>query len=220
MTVRVVVADDHPVFLDGLRLLLDTTPGIEVVGSAGNGAELLELAARVDFDVVVADLDMPGVDGAAATRALLAARPDAAVLVLTMHDDDASVRRALAAGARGYALKGAPPRAIVRAVQAVAEGDTVLHGDVGARVLRAAAAEPGGRSDGLRDGALPGLTSREAEVLELVAQGLGNHAIAARLHLSVKTVQNRVSDLLAKVGAATRAELVARARDAGMGAAR
>ncbi|WP_221927806.1 response regulator transcription factor [Isoptericola variabilis] len=212
-----MIADDHPVFLDGLRLLLDTAPGIEVVGTAADGAQLLEVAGRTAVDVVVADLDMPGLDGAAAARALLANRSDVAVLVLTMHDDDTSVRRALAAGARGYVLKGAAPGSIVRAVHAVAEGDTVLNGDVGARVLRAAADARGGAGTTAPPPGLASLTVREAEVLELVAQGLGNHAIAGRLHLSVKTVQNRVSDLLAKTGAASRAELVARARDAGMG---
>lgn len=210
MTVRVIVADDHPVFLDGLRQLLSSVGGIEVVGTATDGAALVELAGRTPYDVAVVDLDMPGTDGAAATRELVRARPDVPVLVLTMHDDDESVHRALRAGARGYVLKGAAHGAIVRAVQALAEGDTVLHGDIGARVVHAA-------TQSRPHADFPALSAREVEVLELVARGLPNQAIADRLFLSVKTIQNRVSDLLTKTGAASRAELVARARDAGLG---
>jgi DNA-binding NarL/FixJ family response regulator len=210
MTIRVLIADDHPVFLDGLRMLLDSSPDIEVVGTAADGASLLDLVTRTPCNVVVVDLDMPGVDGAAATRGLSQARPEIPVLVLTMHDDDESVHRALRAGARGYVLKGAAQGAIVRAVHALAEGDTVLHGTIGTKVVRAATA-------GTRHSEFPTLSAREAEVLELIARGLPNQAIAQRLFLSVKTVQNRVSDLLGKTGSATRAELVARARDAGLG---
>lgn len=210
MTVRVILADDHPVFLDGLRQLLDSLAGVEVVGAAQDGAALVHLAARTTYDVAVVDLDMPGTDGAAATRELLRARPEAPVLVLTMHDDDESVHRALRAGARGYVLKGAPHGAIARAVQALAEGDTVLHGEVGVRVVQAA-------THSRPHADFPTLSGREVEVLELVARGLPNQVIADRLFLSVKTIANRVSDLLTKTGAATRAELVARARDAGLG---
>jgi DNA-binding NarL/FixJ family response regulator len=206
----VLIADDHPVFLDGLQMLLDSSPDIEVAGTATDGALLFELVNHTSCDVVVVDLDMPGVDGATATRELSQAHPEIPVLVLTMHDDDESVHRALRAGARGYVLKGAAQGAIVRAVHALAEGDTVLHGAIGAKVLRAATA-------GARHSELPSLSAREVEVLELVARGLPNQAIAQRLFLSVKTVQNRVSDLLGKTGSATRAELVARARDAGLG---
>lgn len=210
MTIRVAVADDHPVFLDGLRLLLESTPGLLVVGSARDGAELLDLVARERCDVAVVDLDMPGIDGAAATYELIRAHPHIAVLVLTMHDDAESVNRALRAGARGYVLKGAAQGTIARAIHALAEGDTVLHGEVGARVLAAATVS---RPSSM----FPALTAREVEVLELVARGLANRAIAERLFLSVKTVQNRISDLLAKVDCTSRAELVARARDAGLG---
>lgn len=210
MTVRVLIADDHPVFLDGLRVLLDSTPGIEVVGTAADGEALLHVVNATPFDVAVVDLDMPGVDGAAATRELMQLRPDAAVLVLTMHDDDESVQRALRAGARGYVLKGAAQGAVVRAIHALAEGDTVLHGDIGTRVVRAA-------TESRPSPDFPSLSAREAEVLHLVARGLTNQAIADRLFLSIKTVQNKVSDLLDKTGTRSRAELVAHARDAGLG---
>jgi DNA-binding NarL/FixJ family response regulator len=208
--IRVLVADDHPLFLDGLRLLLDSTPGIEVAGSAADGPALLDLARTTAYDVAVVDLDMPSLDGASATRELVAMRPDARVLVLTMHDDTESVHRALRAGARGYLLKGAAQGAIVRAIHAVADGETVLAGGVSGAVLRAATASTPHAS-------FPTLTAREVAVLELVARGLTNPDIARELFLSVKTVQNRVSDLLAKTGCSTRAQLVAHARDASAG---
>lgn len=210
MTVRVIIADDHPVFLEGLRVLLASTAGLEVVGAAEDGAALLDLTERIPCDVVVVDLDMPGVDGAAATHQIAQRHPQVAVLVLTMHDDDESVHRALRAGARGYVLKGAAQGAIVRAIEALAEGATVLHGTIGGKVLQAA-------TERRPSAAFPTLSTREMEVLELVARGLANPAIAERLFLTVKTVQNRVSDLLAKTGSSSRAELVARARDAGLG---
>lgn len=206
--IRVALADDHPVFREGLQLLLDSSGDIEVVGVAGDGAELLALLDRPDVavDVVVVDLDMPVLDGVATARRLSTTHPDVGILALTMHDESATVSKALDAGVRGYVLKGAGHGAIARAVRAVAEGDTVLSGAVGEAVRR--------RS--LSPGApiLPGLSSRESEILTLVAQGKDNHEIARTLYLSVKTVQNNVSSLLAKTGARTRAELVAVARDA------
>ncbi|HLS46630.1 MAG TPA: response regulator transcription factor [Ornithinicoccus sp.] len=207
--IRVALADDHPVFREGLQLLLDSTGDIEVAGVAGDGAELLRLLEQPDLevDVVVLDLDMPVLDGVATARQLTAARPDLGILALTMHDEPTVVGRALDAGVRGYVLKGAGHGAIARAVRAVAEGDTVLSGTVGEAVRR--------RSLGADTALLPGLSTRESEVLTLVAQGRDNHEIARSLYLSVKTVQNHVSALLAKTGARTRAELVARARDVG-----
>jgi DNA-binding NarL/FixJ family response regulator len=208
MSVRVLLADDHPLFLDGLRLLLETA-GLEVVGSARTGAELLELAARTEADVAVVDVDMPELDGVAAVTELCRRHPALGVLMLTMHDDGASVRRALDAGARGYVLKGAGHGAVVRAVHAVAEGDTVLSAGVG-HGLRSASSQ---RSSDV----LPALTDREREILALVARGLGNAVIAQRLHLSLKTVQNHVSSIFGKLPVTTRAAAVARARDAGLG---
>jgi len=209
MTLRVVVADDHPLFLDGLRLLLESA-GIDVVGTAPGGAELLALLDEVAADVAVVDLDMPGVDGATVTRELARRRPDLPVLILTMHDDDGSVDRVLRAGARGYVVKGAAHGTVVRAVRAVADGDVVLAGGVGRALL---VAEP--RKTG--SGPVCGLTEREHEVLALVARGYGNARVAAELHLSVKTVQNHVSNILTKLGVGSRAAAVAAARDLGIG---
>ncbi len=207
MTLRVAIADDHPLFLDGLRLLLDTTPDIEVVLAARDGLELLAGLEEVDADVVVVDLDMPGTGGIEVARRLTATAPRTAVLVLTMHDESDVAVRALRAGARGYVLKGAGHGAIVRAVHAVADGDTVLGGAVASALVEAATLSRSGRP-------FPQLSDREYEVLEHVAQGHDNGAIARTLCLSVKTVQNHVSNLLAKLGARSRAELVAMARDA------
>lgn len=207
--IRVALADDHPVFREGLQLLLETSDDLEVVGVAADGAELLTLLDRPDVqvDVVVLDLDMPVLDGVDTARRLSRSHPHLGILALTMHDEPATVARALDAGVRGYVLKGAGHGAVARAVRAVAEGDTVLSGAVGEAVRRRSL-EPAGPL-------LPGLSARESEVLELVARGRDNHEIARALHLSVKTVQNHVSSLLTKTGARTRAELVALARDAG-----
>jgi DNA-binding NarL/FixJ family response regulator len=184
--IRVVVADDHPVFRYGLMAVLDGTDGIQTVGEAEDGDRLLELVALERPDVVITDLQMPGLDGVAATRELLALAPGTGVLVLTLHDDDASVVAALRAGALGYLVKGADRAEIVRAVQAVAAGEAVYGPSVAQRIV--------GFYTGVQERysaqVFPQLTNREREVLDLVAAGCGNHAIAARLHLSEKTVRN------------------------------
>ncbi|WP_432560347.1 response regulator transcription factor [Granulicoccus sp. GXG6511] len=200
--IRVILADDHPVFLAGLEALLDTVEGIHVVGSATDGTELIDLARSTDFEVAVIDLDMPGADGATAAEQILRLRADAGVLILTMHDDTASLTRCLRAGARGYILKGAGAGAIARAVAAIADGDTVIAGDLGRSVRTAVATQSLAGADGL--------TLREREVLELVRQGLDNPEIARRLHISVKTVQNNVSALLTKLQVSSRIQLIAR----------
>jgi DNA-binding NarL/FixJ family response regulator len=211
VSVRVVVADDHPVFLDGLRLLLESGGDIEVVAAAPDGPALLDATAALAFDVAVLDLDMPGMDGVEVAAAVLRRDPDARVLMLTMHDDAESVRRALAAGAAGYVLKGAGHGAIARAVHAVVEGDTVLGGTVGRAVRTTVAA-----TDPAPALLAEGLSEREREVLALVSAGRSNAQVAATLYLSVKTVQNHVSNLLAKTGTGSRAALVAWARDRGV----
>ncbi|WP_022886606.1 response regulator transcription factor [Glaciibacter superstes] len=207
--IRVILADDHPVFLDGLRLLLDTTDGVTVVGTAANGERLLEVADAIDFDVAVLDLDMPLLDGAATCERLLARRPDAAALILTMHDDELSLSRALRSGACGYVLKGAGHGSIVRAIYGAAEGDTIFSGQAG-RLVRETLQHPlaAGRQ---------GLTEREYELLVKITTGADNRAIGQAMFLSTKTVQNNVSGLMAKLHATSRAHLVALARDRGIG---
>jgi DNA-binding NarL/FixJ family response regulator len=209
--VRVLIADDHPLFRDGLIALLADGPGTELAGTATSGAEAVELARQAQPDVVVMDLRMPGLNGIEATRTITADSPHIAVLVLTMLDDDDSIFAALRAGARGYLLKGADRDQIRRAIHAAASGEIIFSAGLADRMLgyfTATAAPPP---------AFPQLTSREREVLELIAQGHPNPAIAARLGLSHKTVRNHVSNILAKLQVADRAQAVAQARDAGLG---
>lgn len=211
-SLRVLVADDHPVVRGGLIALLDTLDGVEVVGQVGTGREAVSAAVAQQPHVVVMDLRMPDLDGVAATRLIRERAPQVAVLVLTMFDEDSLVQGALAAGARGYLLKGAESAEIDRAIRTVAAGDAVLSRSVAEQVL--------GRTGSRPVDPLPGLTRREREVLDLIAQGLGNATIAARLHLSPKTVGNHISAIFTKLGVSSRAEAIVRARDAGLGGSR
>ena len=210
MSVRVVLADDHPMYRFGLRAVLDASPEVEVVGEAADGAELLTLVARQAPDVVLTDLSMPTLSGTAAIDELTRRQPGVGVLVLTMHEDDVSLFAALRAGARGYLLKGADRDEIVRAVLAVAGGDAVYGGAVARRVVDSLTGVA-------RTHVLPELTGREREVLELLAAGLPTGQIARRLALSDKTVRNHVSAVLTKLQVPDRAAAVARAREAGLG---
>lgn len=210
---RVVVADDHPVFREGLASALEDR-GIEVVATATSGDQAVAAVASHRPAVVLMDLTMPGMGGLEATRVIVADHPKTAVLVLTMSDDDDSVFAALRAGAQGYLLKEADPDDITRAVATVAQGGSVLGPRIATRVL-GAAAKPVDRLGELRS--FPQLTQGEHDVLDLVARGYDNATIARRLGLSEKTVRNRVSIILTKLPAATRAEAVAAARDAGLG---
>jgi DNA-binding NarL/FixJ family response regulator len=211
--VRVVLADDHPMYRYGLRAVLEGADGIEVVGEAESGRRLLEVVAATRPDVVLTDLAMPDLDGAAATRALTQKFPDAAVLVLTMHGDDESVFAAMRAGARGYLVKGTDGPELVRAVLAVADGEAVFGASVAQRII---AFYSGGR-ESYAARAFPELTAREGEVLDLLATGARNHEIGRRLGLSEKTVRNHVSAVLLKLQVPDRTAAAARARDAGLG---
>jgi DNA-binding NarL/FixJ family response regulator len=209
---RVLIADDHPVFRAGMVTVLQDLDGVDVVGQAADGAEALAGVAEHAPDVVLMDLRMPGVGGLEATARIRVEHPETAVIVLTMDSDDDSIFAALRAGARGYLLKEADGLDIERAIDGVARGEAVFGAGIAERVLaffasgRRPAASP-----------FPQLSPREHEVLELIAQGLDNPQIARRLVLSDKTVRNRVSDILAKLHARNRAEMVALARDAGLG---
>jgi DNA-binding NarL/FixJ family response regulator len=210
---RVVLADDHPVYRDGLAMMLRATGDIDVVAVAADGLEAVDAAGQHAPDVVVMDLRMPGLDGIEATRRILARSPRTGVLVLTMYEDDDSVFAAMRAGARGYLLKGANRQEIVRAVASIGEGGAVFGPEIAGRI---AAYFSGKVTDPATD-EFTVLTSREREVLHLLAAGQSNAVIARRLFLSPKTVRNHVSNIFAKLHFADRAEAIVRARRAGLG---
>jgi DNA-binding NarL/FixJ family response regulator len=207
--VTVVIADDHPLFRDGLRALLSATPGFEVIGEADSGAEAVATSLSTQPDVVVMDLHMPGLGGIEATRRIVHTSPHVGVLVLTMLEDDESLFAALRAGARGYVLKGAAQEDIIRAIEAVARGGAIFGPQVAARMTTYFARAPQAALT-----AFPQLTEREREVLGLIAQGYNNTAIADRLRIQAKTVRNHVSNIFAKLHVADRAQAIVRAREA------
>ena len=200
--IRALVVDDHPLFRDGLVALLGTVPDVEVVGAVGTGEDAVRATAGPGRapDIVLMDLNLPGMPGLEATRRIVAAAPAVAVLVLTMVDDDQSVMAALRVGARGYVLKGASQEEVLAAIRSVAGGGAVFGPRVAGHVLRGG----GGR------GAV--LTDREAEVLAMIADGRSNPEIAAALGISVKTVQNHVSRVLTKLQVRDRTQAALRAR--------
>jgi DNA-binding NarL/FixJ family response regulator len=210
---RVLIADDHPVVRDGVRLALLGLAEAAVVGEATSGTEVVELSAALQPDVIVMDLHMPGQSGIEATRQIVRTSPHVAVLVLTMYDDDTSVFAAMRAGARGYLLKGADQDEIVRAVRAVARGEAIFGPAIAGKVLGYFAATQGAQLAP----AFPELTEREREVLELIAQGLNNQQITQRLVVNPKTVRNHISNIFAKLQVADRAQAIVRAREAGLG---
>jgi DNA-binding NarL/FixJ family response regulator len=208
--IRVLIADDHPLFRDGMHGLLDSVAETEVVGEACDGREAVRLARRLGPDVVLMDLNMPNKNGIEATREILTRHPGVGVLVLTMFEDDDSVFAAMRAGARGYLLKGADGDDTLRAIRAVARGEAILGPSAARRLASFFAGRP-------PTPAFPELTEREREVLDLIARGYTNDAIAKRLYLSPKTARNYVSAVFQKLGVADRAGAIVRAREAGLG---
>jgi DNA-binding NarL/FixJ family response regulator len=208
-TTRVLIVDDHPVFRDGLAGLLATLPEVEVVGTAGTAEEAFAVLSETMPDVVLMDINLPGASGVEATRRATQIAPATAVLVISMVDDDDSVFAALAAGARGYVLKGATAAEITAALRTVAAGGAVFGAGIASRML---ATTPAQRSGPDRLPPHDDLTAREREVLDLLADGASNRQIARSLGLSLKTVQNHVSRILDKLQAADRTQAVLRAR--------
>jgi DNA-binding NarL/FixJ family response regulator len=213
MTIRILLADDHRFFRDGVRALLSGVPEFVVVDEAGNGEEAVSKAEQHRPDVILMDLQMPGLTGVEATRRILRANPQAGVIIITMFEDTDSVLAALRAGARGYILKDADEDELLRSIHAVASGEALFGPAVAQRLLRyiSEVAPSAPRT------AFPELTEREREVLALIAEGLTNQDIADQMSLSLKTARNHVSNILAKLQVADRAEAIARARVAGLG---
>jgi DNA-binding NarL/FixJ family response regulator len=214
MTIRVVVADDHPIVRAGMTALLSSLPDMEVAGVAANGKDAVREVVTHRPDVALLDLKMPELDGIAAIREIGRVAPDVAVLVLTMHDDDDSVFAAMRAGARGYLVKGAEQDDISRAIRSVAAGEAIFGPGVAQRVL-GFLTSPSAPADV----PFPELTVRERDILDLLAAGLANSAIAGRLGVAPKTVANNVSAIFAKLQVADRAQAIVRARNAGLGRA-
>lgn len=211
--IRVVLADDHPMYRYGVEAVLADVPEVDLVGTAVSGLDLLELVERTRPDVVLTDLRMPDLSGIEVTRRLAGAYPELPVLVLTMHDDDESVYGAMRAGARGYLLKGADGSELVSTIQTLAAGGTAFGPAVARRIVGFFLEA----SHRVHSGVFPELTRREREVLDLVAAGHRNSVIAGRLGLSEKTVRNHLSAILLKLQVEDRSAAIVRAREVGLG---
>jgi DNA-binding NarL/FixJ family response regulator len=210
--VRVLIADDHPVFRFGLRTLLKADPTLEIVGEAMNGKEAIAQTSELSPDVILMDLNMPGMNGIQAIRRILTDHPEVHILVLTMFDDDDSVFAAMRAGARGYLLKGAEGGETLQAIHVVSTGEAIFSPSIAQRLMQYfGASRPRGA-----DQPFPDLTEREREVLALIAQGYTNQAIAERLVITPKTVRNHISAIFSKLQVTSRLEAIMRAKDAGM----
>jgi len=211
--IRVLIADDHPFYREGVRTMLHTAPDIEIVGEAANGDETVAQAERLQPDVILMDLKMPGTGGIEATRRIRHTSPHIGVLVLTMFEADETVFAAMRAGARGYLLKDADQDELIRAIKAVSRGEAIFSPAIAQRLIHYFAA----LRPTAADLAFPELTEREREVLHLIAQGHSNTEIADQLLLSLKTVRNHVSNIYSKLQVADRAQAIVRAREAGLG---
>ncbi len=211
--IRILIADDHALFREGLCALLNSIPDAEVVGEAATGEEAVSRAAQLQPDVMLMDIQMPGINGIEATRRIARDSPHIGVIVVTMFEDDDSVFAAMRAGARGYVLKGADQEEILKVIRAVAAGEAHFGPEIARRLMSFfAAPKPSAVVE-----AFPDLTAREREILDLIARGRNNQEIASRLYLSPKTIRNHVSNIFAKLQVADRAQAIVRAREAGLG---
>jgi DNA-binding NarL/FixJ family response regulator len=212
-TIRILIADDHAVVREGLRAMLGSELDMEVVGEAATGKEVVERATELRPDVILMDIQMPDVNGIEATRRILESNANVGVVVLTMFEDDDSVFSAMRSGARSYVLKGAPPSEILKVLRAVAEGEAHFGPEIARRLMNFFSAPQPPSPEEI----FPELTTREVEILDLIAQGHSNAKISARLYLSPKTVGNHISHIFTKLQVADRAHAIIRAREAGLG---
>ncbi len=212
-SIRVLIVDDHTLFRDGLRALLASIPDIDVVGEAASGADALRLARELQPEVILMDIQMPDLNGIEATRQILRTSPHIGIIVLTMFQDDDSVFSVMKAGARGYVLKGADQAVLLRAVRAVANGESLFSPEIATRLIHFFSnLQPTSRPE-----FFPELTEREREILSFIADGQTNAEIAEKLVISMKTVRNHVSNIFNKLQVADRAQAAIRARQAGLG---
>ena len=216
MPIKVLIADDHVFYREGVRALLSNVPEVEVVGEANNGEEAIAQANAVKPDVILMDLKMPDMNGIDATRHIHEANPNIGVLVITMFDDDDSVFAAMRAGARGYLLKDADKDEVVRAIVAVERGEAIFSPAIAQRMVQYFSSSTSSSKKNQPD-EFAELTERELEILDLIAQGHNNLAISNKLSLSIKTVQNYVSSILTKLQVADRSQAIIHAREAGFG---
>jgi len=215
-TIRLFVADDHALFREGLRALFSATPGIEIVGEAANGDETVALVGELQPDIILMDINMPGIDGIQATRQIQRANPPIGVIIVTMLEEDASLFAAMRAGARGYVLKGAHHQELLQTVRAVASGQVLFGPSTASRIMGFFHDIEADLKPSLSEETFPELTPRELEVLELIAQGANNSQIAEQLVITDKTVRNHITSIFSKLQVADRAQAIIKAREAGL----
>ena len=214
--IKLMIADDHRLFREGIKALLAVTDDIEIVGEAEDGETTIEKCLELQPDVILMDINMPGLNGIQATARILEKQPQTRIVMLTMLEDDASVFHAMRAGARGYLLKGADPQEVLSVIRAVAEGQALLGPAIAARLLNYFKELSTKPSLPQTDTDFQELTERELEVLRLISQGLNNQEIAHKLFLSPKTVRNHITNIFSKLQVADRAQAIVRAREAGL----
>jgi DNA-binding NarL/FixJ family response regulator len=210
-----MIADDHKLFREGIKALLAVTDDIEIIGEAEDGNAALQKSQELQPDVILMDINMPGLNGIQATGQILAKQPQARIVMLTMLEDDASVFHAMRMGARGYLLKGADPQEVLSVIRAVAEGQALFGPAIAARLM-SYFKELGTKPASGTGTPFPELTERELEVLRLIAQGLNNQEITRKLVVSPKTVRNHITNIFSKLQVADRAQAIVRAREAGL----
>jgi DNA-binding NarL/FixJ family response regulator len=215
--IQVIIVDDHPMFRGGLRALLSTVSGMEVVGEANDAETAITLVEQLQPDVVIMDIQLPAISGIEATRRIQENSPYIGILIVTMFEDDYSVFAAMRAGARGYVLKDANEDDILRAIRSIARGEVIFSPTIARRVMDYFSAGPSAEFRTVPKRSFPELTERERELLNLIAQGVNNNQIAETLVLSPKTVRNHISSIFSKLQVAGRAEAIIKARDAGLG---